>query len=66
MSPSDNAYIGTTTPTFSWGSVGPGNYYYRIQIFDWNFQEAQIYTSPYTQDTQVTSTLGLSPTQYPL
>jgi len=54
MSPSDNAYIGTTMPTFSWGSVGSGDYYYRIQVFDWNGQESDIYTSPYTQDPQIT------------
>jgi len=58
MSPSDNAYLGTTPPTFSWGSVGPGDYYYRIQIFDWNFQEGSIYTSSYIQETQFTIPSG--------
>jgi len=58
MSPSNNTYTGTATPTFSWGSVGPGDYYYRIQVFDWNFQEDDIYTSPLAQDTQVTVPSG--------
>jgi len=57
MSPSNNTYTGTTTPTFSWGSVRPG-YSYNIMILDWNGQEAEIYTSPYAQDTQVTVPSG--------
>jgi len=57
MSPSNNAYIGTTTPTFSWGSVGSG-YSYRISIFDWNVQEADIYSSSYIQETQFTLPSG--------
>jgi len=58
MSPSNNAYIGTTTPTFSWGSVGSGDHYYHIHVFDWNSQESEIYISPYTQGTQFTMPSG--------
>ena len=58
MSPSNNTYTGTTTPTFSWGSVGSGDYYYRIHIFDWNYQEADIYYSSYIQETQFTIPSG--------
>jgi len=57
MSPSNNAYVGTTTPTFSWGSVG-ADYSYRIMIMDWNGQEDNIYISPLAQDTQVTVPSG--------
>ena len=65
MSPSNNAYIGTTAPTFNWSSVGAG-YSYRVMIMDWNGQEDNIYTSPLAQDTQVTVPSGylLSNTPY--
>ena len=59
LTPSDNTYVGTTTPTFSWGNVGPGDYYYRIQVFDWNYQEASIYTSSYVQSTETTISFTL-------
>jgi hypothetical protein len=58
MSPTNNSYLGTTTPTFSWGSVAGTGLSYRIHIFDWNNQEADIYYSPFTQDTQVTVPSG--------
>jgi hypothetical protein len=57
MSPSNNAYVGTTTPTFNWSSVG-ADYSYRIMIMDWNGQEDNIYISPLAQDTEVTVPSG--------
>jgi methionine-rich copper-binding protein CopC len=57
MVPADSSYVNTTTPTFSWSSVGTG-YYYRIQIFDWNFRVDSVYISGYTQDTQITVPSG--------
>jgi hypothetical protein len=53
MAPADLTYVNSTTPTFSWGSVGEG-YYYRIQIFDWNSLERNVYISDYSQELQAT------------
>ena len=53
MVPGNNSYLGTTSSTFSWGSVGPGAYY-RLLIFDWNGRENTVYISPFTQNTSVT------------
>jgi methionine-rich copper-binding protein CopC len=58
MTPADNSYVNTTTPTFSWNSVGPG-YYYRIRIFDWNQKENYVYASSASQETQVTVPEGV-------
>ena len=57
MVPGDNAYVNSTTPTFTWASVGSG-YYYRLVIIDWNSKENAVYLSPYTQDTQFTVPSG--------
>jgi len=35
MSPANNAYLHTLTPTFSWDAVPGGPWYYRIRIMDW-------------------------------
>jgi hypothetical protein len=51
MVPADSSYVNTTTPTFSWSSVGTG-YYYRLQIMDWN-SKASGYLSDYTQSTEI-------------
>jgi len=58
MSPTNNSYLGTTTPTFSWGGVAGTGLSYRIHIFDWNGQEADIYYSSYIQETQFTIPSG--------
>ena len=52
IAPADSAYVNTTTPVFSWDSVGPG-YYYRIVITYWNY-EGIVYTSSLSTDTAVT------------
>jgi hypothetical protein len=52
MSPGDNWYVNTTTPTLSWGSVGPG-YYYRVSIWDWNGNQSPVYISDFIQDTSI-------------
>jgi hypothetical protein len=57
MLPVDSSYGNTRTPTFSWASVGSG-YYYRIMVMDWNFKEDAVYTSGFTQGTQITVPSG--------
>jgi hypothetical protein len=58
MVPADSAYVDSTTPTFYWESLG-GGYYYRIQIFDWNNLERNVYTSNYSLDAQATVPAGI-------
>jgi hypothetical protein len=59
MSPSNNSYLGTTTPTFRWGAVSEcSGCTYRVMVFDWNFQEASIYSSSYITSTQITVPSG--------
>jgi hypothetical protein len=57
MSPANNTYVNTTTPTLSWGSV-PGGYYYRVAIMDWNSNESPVYASDFIQTTSITVPSG--------
>jgi cold shock CspA family protein len=57
MAPGDNTYVNTTTPTLSWGGVGPG-YYYRVAISDWNGSQSPVYLSDFIQATSITVPAG--------
>jgi hypothetical protein len=56
ITPADSAYVNTTTPSFSWSSVGEG-YYYRIMIMHWN--GTIVYFSSRSTDTAVTVPPGV-------
>jgi len=59
MSPGNEAYVGTTTPTLSFNPVGePGQFYYKVYLSDYNGQ-AFWYYSPITQDIPFTVPEGL-------
>jgi hypothetical protein len=53
-SPADNAYVYTTTPTFSWASPAGGvDYFYNFRIYDYN-RQLTLYSSPNTMETTFT------------
>ncbi|RLF53479.1 MAG: hypothetical protein DRN28_07000, partial [Thermoplasmata archaeon] len=52
MSPADNSYVNTTTPTLSWGSVGTG-YYYRVMVFSWTRNNILVYKSHWSTATSI-------------
>lgn len=58
MSPQNEAYVGSTTPTLSFDPLDGGGVYYQVQVRDW-FNKAIWYSSPRTQDTSFTIPEGL-------
>ena len=58
MSPENEAYVGTTTPTLSFAPVLPDDVYYKVYLSDYDSQ-AFWYMSSITQDTEFTVPEGL-------
>ena len=58
MSPADQAYVGTTTPTMSFSPVAGGGVYYRVIVWDVDYK-AIWYVSPFTQNTSFQVPAGL-------
>lgn len=59
-SPTDNAYLDTNRPTFSWSPVvGAGTYYYQLRIHDYD-QRIKWYSSERSTETSVTIPEGVN------
>jgi hypothetical protein len=58
MTPQNQTYVGTTTPTLSFNGVSGGDFYYRVYVVDYT-SKVTYYMSPITQQTSFTVPSGL-------
>ena len=58
MSPGNNAYLNTLTPTFTWSAVEGSPRYYRTSIYDWK-ERYSVYQSTRSTDLSATVPAGV-------